>query len=78
MAVDFLVLVVDFFAFGEASGEDGSDDIVILWRKRKQGRLDSTDGRAKVVYQELNIPLLSRRDSESRETCVYLFVVTRT
>lgn len=26
----FLVLVVVFFAFGEASGEDKSDDMVIL------------------------------------------------
>ena len=31
-----------------------------------------------MVRQELEIPLLSGRDSKSRETCVYLFVVAST
>ena len=76
--VDFLVLVVDLFAFGEASREGESDDIIILWRKRKRGNSGYSDGRAEVVHQELEIPLLSGRDSKSREACVYLFVPTRT
>lgn len=77
-AADFLVLVVLFFAFGEASREDRSDDMIILQRKRKGENFDYSDGRAEVVRQELEIPLLSGRDPKSREACVYLFVVTRT
>ena len=65
-----MVLVVVFFAFGEASGEDKSDDMVILQRIWKWGNLGYNDGRAKVVQLELKIPLLSRRDLKSRGACV--------
>lgn len=78
LGAGFLALVVDFFAFGEVRREGESDDMFILWRKRGLGNFGYSDGRAEVVRQELEIPLLSGRDSKSRETCVYLFVRTRT
>ena len=59
LVVGFLFLVAVFFAFGEASGEDRSDDIVILQWKGKRRSLGYGDGRAKVVHRGLNIPLLS-------------------
>ena len=43
LVAGFLVLVAVFFAFGEASGEDKSDDMLIS--RRKWGKLDYSDGR---------------------------------
>ena len=43
LATDFFAFVVVFFALGEASGEDKSDDMVIL--RRDRGMLDCGDGR---------------------------------
>ena len=70
LAAAFLVLVTVFFALGEESGEDRSDDMAILRQRWMQKNFDYSDGRAKVIHQELEIPLLSRRDSKSRVTCV--------
>jgi hypothetical protein len=73
LLADFFVLVAVFFTLGEASREDKSDDMIILWRKRKGGNFGYSDGRAEVVRQELEIPLLSGRDqSHVKRVCICL------
>ena len=73
LAAAFLVLVTVFFAFGEESGEDKSDDMAILQLIWMRGNLGYSDGRRKWSTRSLRFPFyLDATQSHVEHVCVFV------